>query len=199
MKKILLNLSLILLITACNSNQDTTQVELGENKEVDMSAECNCDSLKTDTTGVLILESEVFSGKCYSNYPNSSQKYIEKEILKGEYHGKVSYFDKQGNLLYSETYSKGESMGDIENQPNCNCMDIEMKDENGVKKHYFNSSLYTGKCSDNFPDTDQVYLEANYKNGLLHGYTIYYKKDGQVLMMHNYENGEIINEITPQR
>ena len=78
-------------------------------------------------------------------------------------------------------------------------MDIDGKSENGLKKHYLNNSLYTGKCSDNFPNSDQVYLEANYKDGLLHGYTIYYQKDGKVLMIHNYENGEIIKEITPQR
>ncbi len=199
MKKIVTNLFVILLITSCNSDSNTTQVELGENKEVDLSALCNCDSLETNDLGSLTLNSEEFSGRCYSNYPNSTEKYIEKEILKGEYHGKVTYFDKQGKLLYSETYNKGESMGDLENQPNCNCMDIEGRDENGVKKHYLNNSLYTGMCSDNFPNSDQVYLEANYKDGLLHGYTIYYQKDGTVLMIHNYEHGKIIKEITPQR
>jgi antitoxin component YwqK of YwqJK toxin-antitoxin module len=199
MKKIIVNLLLITLVVSCNSNNDITTIELGENKEVDMSALCNCDSLATNSTGILTLKTEVFSGKCFSNYPNSDQKYIEKEILKGEYHGKVTYFDKQGELLYSETYNKGASLGDVENQPNCNCMDIDRRDENGVKKHYLNKSLYTGKCSDNFPNSDQVYLEANYKDGLLHGYTIYYQKDGKVLIIHNYENGEIIKEITPQR
>ena len=199
MKKIILNLTLVLLVVSCNSESDSTTIELGENKTIDMSASCHCDSLKTDSTEILKLQNDVFTGTCFSNYPNSDQKYIEKEILKGEYHGKVTYFDKQGKTLYSETYSKGTAMGDLDNQPNCNCMDIETKDENGVKKHFYKNSLYTGKCSDNFPDTDQVYLEANYKDGLLHGYTIYYKKDGAVLMMHNYENGEIIKEITPQR
>lgn len=199
MKKTFLNLCIIILIASCNSKPDTTTIELGENKEVDMSTLCNCDSLQTNSSGELVLKSEAYTGRCYSNFPNSEQKYIEKEILKGEYHGKVTYFDKSGKLLYSETYNKGTSLGDIENQPDCNCMDIEMKDENGIKKHYLKSTLYTGKCTDNFPNSDQRYLEANYKDGLLHGYTIYYKKDGKVLMMHNYEEGKIIKEITPKR
>jgi len=199
MKKIAINIFVILLITSCNSDHTTTQVELGEHKEIDMSAICNCDSLETSPVGILTLKSDTFSGRCYSNYPNTNDKYIEKEILKGEYHGKVTYFNKQGKLLYSETYNKGKSLGDLDNQPNCNCLDIDMRDENGAKKHYFKNSIYTGKCTDNFPNSDQAYLEANYKDGLLHGYTIYYQKDGTVLMMHNYENGKIIKEITPQR
>ena len=199
MKKIIFNLLLITLLVSCNSNENTTTSDLGKNQEVDMSALCNCDSLETTVTGLLTLKSKVFSGRCYSNYPNTNQKYIEKEILKGNYHGKVTYFDKHGDLLYSEAYNKGTSFSDLENQPNCNCMDIDRRDENGVKKHYLKNSLYTGKCSDNFPNSKQAYLEANYKDGLLHGYTIYYQKDGTVLMIDNYDNGKIIKEITPQR
>lgn len=200
MKTITISLITLLLLSCnMNGNEDTTQIELGENKEVDLSLQCHCDSLIIDTLGILSYHSEIFSGICFSTYPNSDQKYIEKEILKGEYHGKVTYFDKQGKELYSETYNKGEAMGDLENQPGCNCMELEMKDENGANKYYLNQTIYTGKCTDNFPNSDQVYLESNYKNGLLHGYTIYYTKDGKVLMMHNYENGEIIKEITPQR
>ena len=88
MKNLLFNLLLLALLASCNSTKDNTIVELGENKEVDMSALCNCDSLLTNNEGLLSLKTEVFSGRCFSNYPNSDQKYIEKEILKGEYHGK---------------------------------------------------------------------------------------------------------------
>jgi len=199
MRNIFFSLVTLLTISACNSNSNSIEVELGENKEIDMSALCNCDSLTLSSENLLILNLKTYTGKCFSNYPNTDQKYIEKEILKGEYHGKITYFNKQGKLLYSETYSKGESLGDLDNQPDCNCMDIVMKDENGIKKHYFKNSLYTGKCTDNFPNSNQAYLESNYKDGLLHGYTIYYMKNGKVSIMHNYENGKIIKEITPKK
>jgi len=199
MKKFIFSLITLFFLIACNSNQTKTEVELGTNNESDISESCYCDSLKKNLENRLELNHKLYSGSCFSNYPNSKQKYIEKQIFEGKYHGKITYYDKNGKKLYSETYNKGESLGDLEHQPNCNCNDIKLKDENGIKKYYYKDVLYTGKCSDYYPNTNQVYLESNYQNGLLHGFTIYYQKDGKVLMIHDYENGKIIKEINPKK
>tara|TARA_B100000809_G_C15018442_1_gene487551 strand:+ start:250 stop:849 length:600 start_codon:yes stop_codon:yes gene_type:complete len=198
--KYILVLFLFITLISCENSKDTkVSVELGENKEFVNLPSCHCDSLILNETEKLVLLETIFTGTCFLNYPQADQKYIEKQILDGLIHGKISYFDKTGELLFEEVYNKGKLLTNAENKSRCNCMDLIMKDgENNFKKNYLNESLFTGTCEDFFPNTNQLYLESNYKNGLLHGFTVYYQKDGSVLMMQNYKDGVLIEDIIPQ-
>jgi len=186
--------------TACNSShKEDTVIEMGNNKESESIALCNCDDLIENENKELSLNGQVYTGNCFLDYPQSDQKYLEKQILNGKVHGKIIYFDKQGNVLFEETYNKGNLLGDLDNTSACSCADLIIKEtDDGVNKNYLNDILYTGGCEDYFPNTDQLYLESNYKNGLLDGFTIYYQKDGSVLMMQEYKDGVLIEDIIPQ-
>lgn len=196
--RIYILLSLILI--SCNSgNKEETSIELGRNKESETLPSCNCDSLIKNPNNELLFGGEIFTGFCFSNYPSSEQKYIEKQILDGLVHGKITYFGKTGKILFDESYSYGELLTSTENESRCNCKNLKIKESSDKqKKNYLNESLFTGTCQDFYPNTNQIYLEANYKKGILHGFTIYYNKDGSVLMMQSYEEGTLIKDIIPQ-
>lgn len=199
MKHFILTLFILTLFIGCDSSHnEETVIEMGNNKESDISASCNCDDLDANSENLLILDSKVFTGTCFLNYPQSDQKYIEKQILNGKVHGKITYFDKLGELLFEETYNNGNLVGDLENNTKCDCSDIVIKESEDFSKNYLNDILYTGGCEDFYPNSDQLYLESNYKNGLLNGFTIYYQKDGSVLIMQEYKDGVLIEDIVPQ-
>lgn len=199
MKYILPLLVFVTLISCESKPEAEVDIELGHNKEFENLPMCNCDSLVSDEKDKLLLDESIFTGTCFLNYPNGDQKYIEKQILDGTIHGKITYFDKAGEILFEETYNKGKLLTNAENKSRCNCTDLVMKEgENNLKKNYLNESLFTGTCEDFFPNSDQLYLESNYKDGLLDGFTIYYQKDGAVLMMQDFKAGVLIEDIVPQ-
>lgn len=199
--KYILPLFLFVTFISCETKEDNeVSIELGHNKEIENLPECNCDSLTLNESDQLVLSESIFTGICFLNYPGGDQKYIEKQILDGTIHGKITYFDKSGEVLFDETYNNGKLLNNAENKSRCNCMDLVMKDgENNLMKNYLNESLFTGTCQDFFPNSDQIYLEANYKNGLLDGFTIYYQKDGSVSLMQDFKEGVLIEDIIPQR
>jgi hypothetical protein len=192
---------LVLLITliSCETEDNEVSIELGKNKQFTNLPSCNCDSLVLNENKKLELKNSIFTGTCFLNYPIGDQKYIEKQILDGTIHGKITYFDKTGDLLFEEIYNQGKLLTSADNKSHCNCTDLLMKGgENNIKKNYLNKSLFTGTCEGYFPNTNQLYLESNYKNGLLNGFTVYYNKDGSMLMMQNYKDGVLIEDIIPQ-
>ena len=197
--KYILSLFLLLPLISCESSEDNVSVEMGDNKKFKNLPECNCDSLLIDDRNKLNLSESLFTGTCFLNYPGENQKYIEKQILDGNIHGKITYFDKAGEILIEEIYNNGVLLTDAENKSRCNCTELTMKEgKNNLKKNYLNESLFTGTCEDFFPNSDQLYLESNYKNGQLDGFTVYYQKDGSVLMMQEFKDGVMLEGIVPQ-
>jgi antitoxin component YwqK of YwqJK toxin-antitoxin module len=172
---------------------------MGDNKEAVALEECYCDSLTSNTNNELVLNDNVFTGNCIANYPFSDQKYIEKQILNGKIHGKIIYYDKTGAVLIEEMYKNGDLVGNIgDNTNQCTCAELRIKKTDSISKTYLNDVLFSGHCADYFPDTEQLSLEANYNNGLLNGFTIFYKKNGNSLIIQEYENGKMLSEIFPQ-
>jgi len=200
MKFLFITISVFSLLIGCNTlHKEETVIEMGNNKESESIELCNCDDLSENDKKELTLNGQVYTGNCFLDYPQSDQKYIEKQILNGKVHGKITYFDKQGNVLFEETYNNGNLLGDLENKSTCSCAELTIKEtDDGVVKNYLNDILYTGGCEDYFPNTNQLYLESNYKDGLLNGFTIYYQKDGSVLMMQEYKDGVLMEDIIPQ-
>lgn len=184
---------------SCTSTKTETEVEMGNNKEIVALEECMCDSLIPNVNNEFELNGKVFTGNCIDNYPMSDQKYIEKQILNGKPHGKIIYYDKIGEILIEEMYKDGNLVGNIgENSNQCACAELITKAVDSTSKTFLNDILFSGHCEDFFPNAEQISLEANYNQGLLNGFTIFYKRDGESLMIQEYDNGRLINEIFPQ-
>jgi len=199
MKNIYITLLTITLFS-CTSNKTETNVEMGDNKEIDLNLiVCNCDSLSINDQKLLTYHDSIFTGTCFSNYPLVEQKYIDKQIVKGKIHGKVRYYDKFGKFLSEEIYNSGDFFENEETNNFCNCNDLNIKKSDSTSKAYLESNLFTGNCKSYFPNSEQLYLESNYKNGLLDGYTIYYKKDGATLFLQSYKEGKLLKEIFPKK
>ncbi len=198
MKQIIL-IFLGLYAFSCNNTNTKTEVEMGSNKEIVDLEMCLCDSLTESSDHSFELNGVLFTGNCISNYPMSDQKYIEKQILNGKIHGKISYFDKSGHVLVEEMYNNGNLIGNIgDNTNQCACAALKIKDIDNSSKAFLNNILFSGHCEDYFPNSKQISLEANYNKGLLDGFTIVYKKNGQSLMIQEYDNGQLLNEIYPK-
>lgn len=184
------------LFFGCDESPTDEKIELGVNKQSEVMETCNCDSLLSEGDLLKTKSNKVFTGTCYLNYPNSDQRYIEKQILEGKIHGNVTYYDKNDNVLLEEVYVDGQQ---DKNESFCNCADLVKKESGGEQKFFLNNKPFTGTCEDYFPNSDQVYLQATYKSGNLDGFVNYFSKNGEVIMMQKYENGEFLKDILPSK
>ena len=197
MKKLLIGFGLVLLSCNSNSHKKETVVEMGSNKEIKSVEICNCDSLLKNEEGLMTLNQQPFTGICELYYPNSSTKYMSQQLLDGEVNGSIFYYDKDGNVILEEEYVKGKKIGEKDEILHVNCKELVAKEnEREGKIYYYSEKPFTGSCEDYYPNSDQVYLVSNYKNGKLNGYTTYFNKDGSVLIMNKYENNNIVSEFT---
>jgi len=117
--------------------------------------------------------------------------------MNGRLHGKVSYFDREGNILIEEMYENGKQkrMGGTDESISCKCDELTISKMNGYSVYKLDNVPFTGTCQKHYENSAQVYMECNYKNGLLHGYTQYFNKDGSSIILEKYEHGELITTI----
>ena len=188
----------IICFSSCQDEQSNL-VEDGDVLTSDLDDTCSCSSLEVDSLDTYTKNGVNYTGVCVENYPETDLKYIEKNILSGKLHGNVTYFDKEGNVLIEEIYENGISKRSSKNDAiTCDCTELEeMKLSNSanIKRYSLDGIPFTGKCESYYPETNQLYIESNYKNGFLNGYTIYYKKDGANLYMEKYVMGRLENTI----
>ncbi|MBK8924656.1 MAG: hypothetical protein IPM74_01835 [Crocinitomicaceae bacterium] len=188
----------VLLLGACGSdtsseNQPNQPAEVNE-----VSIEtCSCDELNIDSTGMHTKSGQAFTGICTKNYENSDVIYLEKNLLQGKLHGKVIYYDKSGEVLLEETYENGVARltGNAETTLTCNCSDLDVKNVQGIGVYKLNNVPFTGRCEKFYENSSQLYMESYYKSGFLHGYTVYYNRDGSTILMEKYENGLLVNTL----
>lgn len=177
-----------------------------ENKELDLVADgtmmsseevdtCLCNDLLIDTVNnTLTQDNEPFTGICIYNYPLTDKKYMVKSLLDGKLHGKISYYDQQGNFLMEEIYQNGNKKRSGINAPiDCECNELSSNKNTGLT--YLDGIPFTGKCSEKLPETDKPYLEVAYLEGKKDGFTIFYDRNGETLYMEKYEKGELIKVI----
>ena len=193
-------LILMLFIAACQSKSTKNSlVESGESKSEKNTRTCSCDLLVLDSNGVFIFEDSPFTGNCIVNYKDTNIVYIEKQFLKGRLNGKVIYYDQSGRIIFEENYQHGDYKLNLKKENlHCNCKQLEVKQVNKSNKYYFDGALFTGRCSDLYPNSEQAYFMTTYKNGLLDGLTIYYDRSGGVLYTERYEANELTRLTYPE-
>jgi antitoxin component YwqK of YwqJK toxin-antitoxin module len=158
---------------------------------------CFCNVLDKDTTGLYLLKAKKYTGMCIENYPETAAKYIEKSLLEGQLHGKIKYFDKLGNVLIEEIYESGKKIrsGEVDIiECDCSELDPKLSSTQGVPNRYYLDGIpYTGTCHKSYPDVSQKYMEVSYEQGVHHGRTTYFNKDGSIMYTEKYEKGELIS------
>jgi len=184
------------MLNSCQTTQKKTEVELGANKGIEDVQVCHCDSLNMNDRSELMFKGEVFTGVCELYYPNSTNKYVSKQILNGKINGSIFYYDKEGNILVEEEYVNGKKIGEKDQILLVNCKDLSVKEVSNQKIYYYNEKPFTGTCQDFYPNSNQAYLVSDYKDGKLNGYTTYFNKDGSVLIMNKYKDNELVSEMT---
>jgi len=200
MKLFLLSLFFLSVIIGCGgkSKKDLDLIEEGQIFASEILDTCLCDELAKDSSNIFYQNDSLFTGICVYNYPNSTEKYMVKSMLLGKLHGNVTYFDKQGAVLLVETYENGEKKRTGDGAPLvCDCSELKVKNDHGTSIHraYLDEIPFEGKCKKKYPDSDQIYMEVSYKNGLHDGYTIFYDKEGNTMYMEKYENGELLKVL----
>ena len=197
MNKILL-LPLLIWICSCQSVVSDGAVEtFGESKAIGELANCNCADLVENEAGVLLLDGKIFTGICLIKYEGTDHKYIEKQILNGVINGKISYYGKDGSVLFEEYFNQGKMQLDLTKESiRCNCKVLTKKTRVDNRK-YYKDQLFTGTCFDVYPASKQPYFEAAYKNGERNGFTSYYNKGGDLLFTEKYRNDSLIKIIEP--
>lgn len=201
MKHFIPSLLLLTFLPGCGENTSNTTIptDSGTLKESEMMDTCECKVLDTDTTGMHYLNDKPYTGTCINYYPETQTKYIEKSILNGKIHGKVTYYSKKGDVLIEEVYEAGNKKrsGNVD-VLTCQCSELEKQETHypAVPYRYLLDDIpYTGTCEEYYPDSDQLYMRVSYKKGVLDGHTIYYNKDGSTLLIERYENGELVRTI----
>jgi hypothetical protein len=172
----------------------------GSISQTSVADTCDCNMLVTDSTGLHTLSDTTFTGVCLSYYDGSDQKYLEKNLLQGRLHGKVTYFDREGEILLEEMYENGaqKRTGSPGENMTCNCAELEFvktNDPNYPTVAKLDDIPFTGRCEEKYPDSDQLSLESNYNKGVLNGYTVYYNRDGSTILMEHYENGVLVSTV----
>ena len=190
------------LLQACGGGANEKNkgfTETGEMKESEFLDTCQCKNLESDSTGIYYKNGKKFTGICLDYYPGTTDKYIEQNLLNGQLHGKVTYFGKEGEVLIEEIYENGQKKrsGEVD-VLNCACTELT-KEETHVPqvpyRYLLDNIPYTGSCHEYYPESDQIYVEMNYKDGLLDGHMVYYNKDGSTLMIEKYEKGIQISAV----
>lgn len=200
MKKSYIVLFLISFIFSCADQSSDNKKNITNNEGSQMQSEildtCFCSELDRDSLGTHYLKEKLYTGICIEYYPETSTKYMEKSILSGLLHGKSSFFDKSGEMLVEEIYENGKKKRSGEVMPlTCDCSELVKSEKISAdgKTHYFLDDIpYTGTCEKYYPDSSSIYMEINYKNGLLEGRSTFYNKDGSKMYTEKYEAGELI-------
>lgn len=197
MRKTFLIIPISLLFAGCGESepkQESGNLDSGTVKQSGMLDTCACSDLDIDSSGNHLLKESIFTGICVENYPETNVKYIEKNILNGKLHGKIRYFDKNGEVILEEVYEAGSKKrsGDVESLT-CSCSELDKIETPGISSgpvmYVLDDIPFTGTCREYYPESDQVYMEVNYRKGLVHGFTTYYKKDGSTLLIEKYVDG----------
>jgi len=190
----------LLTFVACQSEQkpDTKAINnrilSGDFEMYEHLSVYHCDSLRIDSLNTYYKGDSLYTGVCFLNYPKSEKKSEIRQIFKGQLHGNRIELTKQGDTITQSIYNfgklKSRRTGEVEI---CHCDSLqEVANTDGEKLMHYKEAPFNGICKRFFPepDTNQVYLEMPYKNGLVHGDMIIYDRRGNEILTEVYVDGE---------
>jgi antitoxin component YwqK of YwqJK toxin-antitoxin module len=190
----------LIAATACESDQkpDTQTINKhilsGDFEMYEHLSSCNCDSLTIDSTDTYYKNDSLYTGVCYTIFPESEKKAEIRQLFKGQLHGNRINLSKQGDTLVQSIYNLGELKSRTTSEIQiCHCDSLnEINTEETEKLKYYREAPFTGICNRYFPlpDTNIVYLEIPYKNGLVDGEMIIYDRRGKEILTEVYDEGE---------
>ena len=187
-------------VTGCDDGQKNITDD-GTINATTLADTCRCDELVADSiTNTWSLNNVPYTGVCIRYYESSKDKYLEQNLLEGKLHGKVTYFDRSGEILFEEMFDKGEQKraGNSGDGLTCGCNELEFvktADPQYPTIARLDEIPFTGKCEEKYRDSEQRSMESNYKNGVLDGYTIYYNRDGSSILIEHYDMGELVSVV----
>lgn len=202
MKILISSLLVFIFMLSCAGNTDSadsSELNSGSMMQSQGLDTCLCNDLDIDTLGSHFFKEDLYTGVCVENYPNSDDKYIEKNLLNGQMHGRVVYYDREGQILLEEVYEEGvrKRSGDVD-VLHCDCSELELIESNMqqvANRHLLDGIPYSGTCDKFYPESNQIYMSVTYKDGLLNGRAIYYNKDGSTMYIEKYDAGELISTV----
>ncbi|MEX2485934.1 MAG: hypothetical protein WED10_15285, partial [Brumimicrobium sp.] len=178
----------LLMVTACTNNKKPSAEAInerllqGEFEMYEHYSSISCDSLQLDSLNTYYNNDSLYTGECFINYPNSKAKHEVLQIYDGKLHGNKIVLSKKGDTVIQNIYNLGKliSRSVAENviEP-CDSL-IEKEQPNGRTLMYHYEIPFTGTCQRFFPkpDTNKVYLEIPYRDGVIHGNMIIYDRKG---------------------
>lgn len=200
-RTIFVGLTLTFGVIGCGENSAENSTNDGNiNSTTHVADTCDCSALLVDSLGTHLMDTTLYTGICISYYEGTTNKYIEKNLLEGKLHGKVIYYDKAGELLFEEIFENGKQKrnGTLDETLSCDCNELEMVKTNDpivptIAK--LDDIPFTGKCEKFYQDSEQLYMESDYKNGFLDGRIIYYNRDGSTILIEKYSSGQLIGTV----
>lgn len=155
-----------------------------------------CAELEEDSLGVYYQSDSLFTGVCYTTYPNSGTKLEIRQIFEGKLHGHRFLLAQTGDTISMNLYRHGKLLREsIGRNEVCHCDSLEIVEKDGVEYRYYFDAPYTGRCQKFYPESDstQLYIESNFTNGLLSGKTTVYDRQGNIILEEKYLDGEKLN------
>ena len=184
-----------LLLMSCSQDEEKEDKEGKADEDISQTIRavetCDCgDLIVQEQDGKALKGTKAFTGACFSNYPNVDQKYEERIYKAGELVS-ITYFDKVGQVLTHTDYEDGKAVKD---RTTCGCDELEY--DKLMSASLLDDKRFSGVCRSYYPNSEQIYLQERYRNGIRHGYSTMYDKQGHVLMLKEYENGKLVSEET---
>lgn len=202
--KILTIILVLLTFVACQSEQkpDTKAINKrilsGDFEMYEHLSVCHCDSLTIDSLDTYYKNDSLYTGVCFLTHPVSEKKSEIRQIFRGQLHGNRIDLSKQGDTLSKSIYNLGKLVSRTTSEIEiCHCDSLqEIVNSDGEKLMHYQEAPFNGICNRYFPlpDTNKIYLEIPYKNGLVHGDMIIYDRRGKEILTEVYEDGEKVGE-----
>ena len=194
-------LLIVVLIFSCQSSDKEAaameQLVLGEFDAYKQMPHIPCDSLSENNLGLYTYQDSLFTGVCFTNYPNQEELKLEqRQIFQGKLHGNRVMFSPKGDTLTLNLYNHGRVVRTFRGTTEIvNCDSLELKEDrnNRLVKFHFGEP-FTGRCQKYYSGDDslQLYIKEEYYRGLKDGEAVVYDKDGSVILKELYELGEKI-------
>jgi antitoxin component YwqK of YwqJK toxin-antitoxin module len=198
--KIITIILILLTFVACQSNEKpntkaiNNRILSGDFEMYEHLSICNCDSLTIDSMDTYYKNDSLYTGVCFTNFPESEKKAEIRQIFKGQLHGNRIDLSKQGDTLVQSIYNLGELKSRTTSELQiCHCDSLqEVVNDEGETRIHYQETPFNGICNRYFPlpDTNKIYLEMPYKKGLVHGDMIIYDRRGNEILTEVYEDGE---------